>query len=587
VRIYPSLHSIKEVQKVELQDIPLAYVDTSNTEQYINIAKEPIFANSYGEDLIKAYEEFDNPEAYLFNESNEIIKSQILKRLGNRYVYEPQNAVEFTPLRFAFDVLVKKNMAFKNNKHYNLKVAVHEEGLDLAFAKQLISVFGDAPRRGVCPANISVNDQAMTPETLINASFKGNDFIFIKSTDGIHFKEGTNTLELDVDALMDMNVNIWLSVDSFGDVLKTRNSNLFTMKAPALYATTDYAIKDYGYYFDNSAVHASYPKDKYTYATPFSEYSAALVLEKANGGFVIVTHKSFFDNLHENAKLLYELMMQSFLKAYYRTKQFNSWITDQPVDYIAYKASKYNLRHASVNLNDLLRNENYDIGDEYNLLDVKTSNSNVLFVNMSPKKDLFFYKVNVQPDPIKNEGDISVYTSRHSVIHYKQEVIKKLESGLDISTDITETGLYVTVHPCRSTQYRINATRDRTLRIEDPRLEYTLCCKPGSTDVENDFILVRADDYTGSDGLKVATVRVTSKPDAKTFDIRINGGGLPLDKEPNYNLLDIGHINGRPYRVGSTLIIRLPARLKEHATKIKQAIEKHSSSGDYPVIIYE
>jgi hypothetical protein len=587
MKIYPSLHDIKEVSKVELYDIPLAYVDTSNTEQYINIAKEPIFANSYSESLIKAYEEFDNPEAYLFNDSGEIIKSQILKRLGNRYVYEPQNAVEFTPLRFSFDALVKKNMTFKNDAHYNLKVAVHEEGTDLAFSKQLISIFGDAPRRGLCPANITVNDQNMTPESLINTSFKGNDFIFLKSTDGIHFKDGDTTLELDVDALLDLNVNLWISVESFGTVLKTSEENTFVVKSPALYATTEYSIKDYGFYFNDSETHASYPKDKYTYTSLFNEHNAALVLEKANGGFIVVTHKAFFDNLHENVKLLYELMMKIFLQSYYKTKPFNSWITDSPVDYIAFKSSKYNLQHAQINLNDLLKNENYGIGEQYNLLRVNTSSSDVMFINMNPKKDMFFYKISTQPDPAKNEGDISVYTSRHSVIHYRQEVIKKIESGLNISREKTETGLYITVQPCHSTQHRINTTQERTLRIEDPRLEYILCCKAGSTDIENDFVLIPADDYRALDGLKVATVRVISNPHAKTFDIRINGGGLPLDSAPNYNMLDIGHINGRPFRVGSTLIIRLPARLREHDEKIRLTIGKHSSSGDYPVIVYE
>jgi hypothetical protein len=587
MKIYPSLHEIKEVSRVELHDIPLAYVDVNNTEQYINIAKEPIFANHSGDSLIKAYEEFDNPEAYLFNDSDEIIKSQILKRLGNRYVYEPQNAVEFTPQRFSFDALIKKNMTFKNDAHYNLKIAVHEEGTDLAFSKQLISVFGDAPRRGLCPANVTVNDQNMTPESLINTSFKGNDFIFLKSTDGIHFKDGDTTLELDVDALLDLNVNLWISVERFGSVLKSREKNTFVIKSPALYATAEYSVKEYGFYFNDSETHASYPKDKYTYISLFNEHNAALVLEKRNGGFIVVTQNAFFDNLHENVKLLYELMMQVFLQSYYRTKQFNSWITDLPVDYIAFKSSKYNLQHEQINLRDLLKNENYDIGEEYNLLNVSPSSSDIMFININPQKDMFFYKISTQPDPVKNEGDISVYTSRHSVIHYRQEVIKKIESGLDISTEKNEMGLYITVHPCHSTQHRINTTQDRTLRIEDPRLEYILCCKAGSTDIENDFVLIPANDYTELDGLKVATVRVISNPDAKTFDIRINGGGLPIESDPNYNMLDIGHINGRPYRLGSTLIIRLPARLKEYDEKIKLVIEKHSSSGDYPVIVYE
>lgn len=638
MKIYPSVHEFKEVETVALRDIPLAYVDTSNTEQVVSVAKEPAFANNTSESVVRAYDEFDSPEAYLFNSNSEIIKDLVLKRLGNRYIYEPQNAVEFTPLQFSFNALVKKNMTYRNDKNYNLKVAVHEEDSDLTFSKLLIAIFGDAPRRGICPANISINNMAMTPDSLINTSYADNDMLFIKSSDGYHYKEvttattsepvaettivgtTTNTVtdgnvttkttkvvtvvgqektrtttvvtttikELDMGAILDANTNVWLCVDTFGNMITTQTGTQFALSNPTLYKNKAYTIKNYTHYFNKAnAPHDKYPTNTYTYSYPFDDSGAAVILEKANGGFIIVTHSAFFDNLNDNVKLLYELMMQIFLQAYYRTKQFNSWITDQPVDYIAYKKSKYNLQHAKVNLNDLLKNENYNIGNEYTLLQVNPSTTDVMFINMNPDKDMIFYKISSQPDPVKNEGHISVYTSRHSVIHYKQAVIKKIESGLSISTEINETGLYITIHPCHSTQYRINTTQDLTLRIEDARLEYALCCKPGTTDIENDFVLVVAKNYTVADGIKIATIKVINKYDTKTLDIRIDGGGLPLDSEPDYNMLDIGHISGRPYRIGSTLLVRLPIRLKEHDKKIKQTLENHSSSGDYIVVIYE
>lgn len=587
MKIHLSEHNIMEADRVQLNDLPLAYLDTTDSKKVISVVKEPVFAGSYGESLLRAYAEFDAPDAYLFNEDGEILRNLTLKRLGNRYVYEPQNMVEFTPLSFAYSALVKKNMAFRNDAQYNLNVAVYEEGADLAFSKQLIAVFGDAPRRGVCPANISVNNQDMTPESLINGSFAGKDFIFIRSTDGVNVKQGGTTSALDMNALLGMNVNVWLSVDTFEGVLESRADNIYTLASPRLYSTSQYSIPSYKSHFNINNEHPSYPKSQYIYSSLFTDGCAALIMEKANGGYVIVTHKSFFDNLHENVRVLYEIMMQIFLKSYYRSKQYMSWITDQPVDYVAYKNSKYNLRHAAINLNEMLTNTNYDIGNEYTLLEVKTSNPNVVFTNMSPKKDLFFFKVNVQPDPPKNEGDISLYTSRHSVIHYHQEVIKKIESGLSVSTEVSEAGMYITVHPCKSSKHRICTLHDQRFRLEDPRIPYVLCCKPGTPDVENVFELIPSDEYSIFNGFKLATIKVITTEAAKVHDIRIEGGGLPLDSEPDYNMIDIGHVNGRPYRIGSTMIIRLPAKLKEHKDKIMSAIEKHASSGDYPVIVFE
>jgi hypothetical protein len=149
MKIHLSKHSIVEADRVKLNDIPLAYVDTADSKQVISVVKEPVFSGAYGESLLRAYAEFDSPNAYLFDGSGEIMRNLTLKRLGNRYVYEPHNMVEFTPLSFSYSALVKKNMAFKNNAQYNLNVAVYEEGADLAFSKKLIAVFGDAPRRGV------------------------------------------------------------------------------------------------------------------------------------------------------------------------------------------------------------------------------------------------------------------------------------------------------------------------------------------------------------------------------------------------------------------------------------------------------
>ena len=65
------------------------------------------------------------------------------------------------------------------------------------------------------------------------------------------------------------------------------------------------------------------------------------------------------------------------------------------------------------------------------------------------------------------------------------------------------------------------------------------------------------------------------------------GGGLVEDIEDNYNLMDIGHINGRPYRKTGTLVFTLPIRYKEYEDIILKAINKYISASDMPVILFE
>lgn len=84
------------------------------------------------------------------------------------------------------------------------------------------------------------------------------------------------------------------------------------------------------------------------------------------------------------------------------------------------------------------------------------------------------------------------------------------------------------------------------------------------------------------------TVSVSQTSDAITmYDIRQLGGGLPEGEPDNYNLFDIGHINGRPYRQAGTLIITLPSRYKEYEDRIMNVVKKYMVAEDYPVIFFE
>lgn len=588
MKIYPSYHEIREAAQIRTKDIPLAFVDTQAAQLSVDVRLEPALAASYGERSVQPYEEFVRPDPFLFSESGAVIEDFALKRRGNRYVFEPQNMVEFSPLRFSFHALVKKNMTYQSDAMYNLRVAVHESGEDLALSKKLIAIFGDAPRRGICPGNISVNRQDMTPESLINTTTEDNDFIFIESCDGVHIEQEGVSVPLDMDALLALNVNVWLSVESFDTLLGTlENCGPFEMKNPVLYTTKTYEIAGYSYYFDSNQEHPAYPKSAYAYTTPFSGASAALILEKTNGGFVVITHTKLFSNLtQENAKIVYELMLQVYLRSYYKTPEKDSWITDECVDYMAHQAMRYNLRHAPLNLGALLKNPNCEIGGAYTLVEIKTSDENVRFISMNANGDLFFLKTGAQPDPIKEEGAVSYYTTKHTVVHYRHYALRKLETGLRVDTAVEDGGIFVIVRPCSSTANRVHTLFDQTFRLEDPAQTYILCCKEGRTQTDSEFVLLPEEAYTGAEGVKAATVRIVRNEKPQIFDLRIKGGGLPVSIDPDYNMLDIGHYKGRPYRLGSTLIIELPQRLKAHEEKIRGAVEQHASSGDYPVFIY-
>ena len=65
------------------------------------------------------------------------------------------------------------------------------------------------------------------------------------------------------------------------------------------------------------------------------------------------------------------------------------------------------------------------------------------------------------------------------------------------------------------------------------------------------------------------------------------GGGLPEQLPDDYNMMDIGNLNGRPYRLGSTNIIHLPMAYKKYKDKIEDAVNLHAASGEYNIIVFD
>lgn len=578
MKIYPSFHDVVETEKIKPKDIPLSYLATDASETEIVITKEPIA--SQGEKIISAmpYEEFDSPDAYLFDENGERVDAGIsMQRIGDKYYFIPQNAIEFVPDRFSFSVLIKKDMTYLNDRHYNIKVGCVDGELNLS--ERLISIFGDAPRRGISPLNVSINNQDVSAYSLINSSFEENDFVFIESDDGIHYAD--TDMKIEFDDILDHHTNIWLSVKSFGEMIEEGETDTFQFGIPTLYDNGTYQIPGYNKVFNLALSHEVFPESEYEYINMFEGDCPILLLEKPNKGYIIVSEQSFFDDVARNAKLIYEILVSNFLTGYYRSPEKNIWITDAPVDYIALKESKYGFNHERVTLDEMLENENYRIGNEYSLIEVKVSDPNVVFQGITGENELLFRKLN-NTDPKKQEGMVSVYTTKQTVMHYKKQSINRVESDLIIEPLYEETGNYLVVHPYKSTSLKIHSKEKQIIRIPEENTDFFLVCK------DSIFKLIPKDFYDEQvDGLKMAVIKIVVKAVTKNYDMRILGGGLPEEMEPDYNLLDIGHIKGRPYRIGSALIIVLPKRLEPYKELIKEEVSKHIASGDYPVILFE
>lgn len=582
-------HKIKETESVSLKEIPLAYIDTDQVERSVHTEVEPDFAvnKSY---QIRPYDEFDTSDLYLFDDEDHIISDLPLKRIGTKYYYEPAGSTEFSPVNFSCYAEIRRRMKFDNKTPYNIRVGVHETDSmnPTEFSDQLITIFADAYTRGLCPANIRINNGAMDAYSLTNREEVKCDFLFMKSKDGYHV--GDSKTAIDIDTYMNNHVNLWLSVDDFQGMfqtLYTADVSTMDMPEPMLYTDKKYSLSYTAQYkvFDRERTNPDYPLLDYDY---IYINSRILVLRKQGKGYIIVTNKDFLEYSKENVKLIYETLMKVYLNGYYKSREELNWITDEPVDYQAGQKKKLGIRQGKVNLPDLLTNPYLDIGEDYQLLSIRTSDKNVLFVGLDTDMNLLFKKIGGNKDPQKPLDAVSYMTSKGTVIYYKESEIYYKEEPISIIPYVNGPEIYVTVRSYLNSRLKIQTQEDQTIRLPDNYHDYYLCVSPSNKEVENSFHVVQTDAYDEEkDGQKAAFLSVVMDSAVNVSDIRPMGGGLPADQPDDYDLMDIGHLKGRPYRLGGTLVIRLPSKLKPYEERIQSEVKKHMAAGEYPLFVFD
>ena len=71
------------------------------------------------------------------------------------------------------------------------------------------------------------------------------------------------------------------------------------------------------------------------------------------------------------------------------------------------------------------------------------------------------------------------------------------------------------------------------------------------------------------------------------YDMGQSGGGLSEDEPDDFELLDIGHINGRPYRIAGALVLTMPTKYSSHDEYIQKVINKYKTAEDYIAVFYK
>ena len=206
--------------------------------------------------------------------------------------------------------------------------------------------------------------------------------------------------------------------------------------------------------------------------------------------------------------------------------------------------------------------------------------SNAEYSGITRFSDMLFKKVSERLKDHSKGNNMLAYTSEKTLLIYDRNSskIQIVESGLSLRNNGNMT---ITIDPMFSTKYNIVSPEERTLTIPSKAGTYLLVYVKNSPKV---FIITAGDNV--EDSTVIAKISITDNLDIKYKDVRILGGG-EWSTEPNYEMIDTGNIYGRPIRYGSIMIIQLPMRFKTIQKELQSEVEKHVTSGDYPILVFK
>lgn len=615
MKIFPSVHKIKSVTEshVDLDlNIPLAYIELDYSKYKIDKVMKDI-ANTDIKTEVLVNQEFSSPSVKLFNKFNEAVNmDNLLTRVGDKYYYRPKDMISFEPQRFNYTATIKTNITYKIANRYNINVACVDDIDSLDLSKRIAAGFSNPSAREIVPPNISINNNRLDAYTFTDMSITDCDVLFIESPDGIHYDDSQNPTVIDKLLFLNNNTAIWIASDYDRNYPyeNTSSFNEYTIKTPILNSKTT-MLSDV--YFDINAMPYN---PNVIYHNIFNGNKAPiLIVEHIGKGYEIISHSNILNNIEDNIKVMYEIIMFCYLNRYETTDNLRQWITSEIPDYQIesgklvkkkYFMSDIDLyKYFNLKASELIL-YNVNIIDEHtnttpddNTQDLYDYATSIQFIGMNGGK-LMFDKItsnnsSYSTEPKKPTNWISLYDGDNII--YLRELHYVVETDLNskVFTVVNEDDLKVKILAFKSTSLGVDIQMplEKTIpfiktsvngieRIREA--EYAFYINVHNQEINFDFL----DDFTEDKGEILFTIKVYQTPDSiQVTDMRQLGGGLKEDAVDNYNLMDIGHINGRPYRPAGTVVFTLPSKYKEYEELIEKAIKKYIGASDVPVIFFE
>lgn len=311
------------------------------------------------------------------------------------------------------------------------------------------------------------------------------------------------------------------------------------------------------------------------------------LVHKPDAGYIILSNESVIRNSQDCKDLIYNILMYVYLNGYFETKKRTTWICDYPVESFTKYGNRLNERHSRINLTKLLSEDGYNLGIAYDEFFEPITSDNVVNDTPAYSKELRF-RTKTNTCPVRNTKEKSIYTVNGTIMNYDTDsgVIYLLEDMPEIS-NISGTDRYgISIKPYRSSLNNISVLHTTNL-FSDAAGESFLLNTYYTVyydSIEKRIQAVKKDKFSSEEKIPLTNIILDSDTSIEIGDIRQLGGGEISSY--NYEMIDSGNIYGRPIRIGSTFIIKLPERFKEYRTILEKELKKHIASGDYPILVF-
>ena len=199
------------------------------------------------------------------------------------------------------------------------------------------------------------------------------------------------------------------------------------------------------------------------------------------------------------------------------------------------------------------------------------------------------FRRTIKSCPQKRAGEASLFTVNNTVMNLDMDsCVMYILEDLPVISDISNKNrLGLRINTMRSSHKGINALGDSNLFSDAGGDDFLL--NTSYTLYYDDALkkIMAARTYRYTDDEKVRLAEFVFKSDTKIEigDIRQFGGG-EISANKNYEMIDSSSLKGRPLRIGSAFIIKLPLRFGSYRDILEAEIKKHISSGDYPMLVF-